>query len=477
MNRRCWRTHSGRHPVAKSDREAFRQARISPVGRRSLSLPTGGRLFLYVLASTGAMGLSLLAGAAVRAQGPIQLQDVTGQSGIAFKHTDGSSGRRYLVEAMSAGLATFDYDGDGLIDIYFVNGVPLPGMKWEGPRPRNALYRNVGGFHFVDATEKAGIPETGFGLGVAVADYDNDGWQDVYISNFGPNVLLHNRGDGTLEDVTAKAGVGAREQGGRRRRLSRHGRGTATLDLFVANYIRFSYSAHKQHTSKGLPIYPGPLDYSGETANLFRNRGDGTFADVSVEAGIATRASTGMGITCADYDSDGRTDVFVANDEMPNLLYHNEGAGRFDEVGLTSGVAFDVLGLPHGCMGVDAGDYDNDGRLDFVVTAYQRELTTLYRNQGGGLFTDYSRRSRSGAGSFNHVKWGVGLVDFDNDGHRDLFIACGHVDDNAEQRDDTTSYFARNVLLAQHRRRPLRRRLLAMRRRHGGQTQQPRGCI
>jgi hypothetical protein len=223
--------------------------------------------------------------------------------------------------------------------------------------------------------------------------------------------------------------------------------GDGNLDLFAANYIRFSFDAHRVNTVKGLSVYPGPFDYAGELACLFRNRGDGTFVDVSLPSGIAARPATGMGVICTDYDNDGRTDIFVANDEMQNSLFHNEGDGKFEEVGITSGVAFDSVGMSHGNMGVDVADYDLDGRLDFIVTAYQHEITRLFRNQGGGFFTDVAPQAGVGAGSYNTVKWGVGFADFDNDGYRDVFIACGHIDDNVGLLDDTTSYRQRNVLL------------------------------
>ncbi len=397
-------------------------------------------------AASGLVLAWLLACCVASAQSPIRLRDATKASGVTFQHTNGSSGRYYIMEAMTAGLATFDYDRDGLIDIYFVNGAPLPGMKSSGPPPRNALYRNLGQFRFVDVTERAGVGDTGFGLGVAAGDYDNDGWQDLYVSNFGPNVLYRNRGDGTFEDVTEGAGVGrGNKVGGGVAFLDMDGDGS--LDLFAANYVRFSFDMHKLRSVRGVPVAPGPLDYSGEPANLFRNRGDGTLVDVSVASGIAAHAGTGMGVTCADYDNDGRTDIFVANDEMQNFLFHNRGGGKFEEVGLTAGVGFDPVGLTHGNMGVDAADYDHDGWLDFVVTSYQREPTALYRNQGGGFFGDASSQTGVGAAGGNQVRWGVGFADFDNDGHRDLFIVCGHIDETVELLDDSASYRARNVLL------------------------------
>lgn len=377
--------------------------------------------------------------------GGIRFRDVTAQAGITFRHTDGSSGRRYIVEYVSAGLATFDYDGDGLTDIYFVNGAPLPGTVSQ-TIPRNALYRNLGEFRFADVTDAAGVGDTGFGLGATVADYDNDGFPDLYVSNFGPNVLYRNNGDGTFSDVTKQAGVG---------RGDKVGAGVAfldadsdgCLDLFVSNYVVFSFDSAVTRRLKGVPSYASPLDYTPDRNDFFRNQGDGTFRDAGRESGIAAHAGTGMGMVCADVNGDGHTDIVIANDVMPNFFFKNDGRGNFQEAGLLAGLAFDVAGSPHGSMGVDAGDFDNDGLLDFVVTAYQREFTTLYRNLGGDLFADVTRPTGAGEGSFSNVKWGCGLVDFDNDGHRDLFVACGHIDDNVELRDDTTSYLGRCVVL------------------------------
>ena len=219
------------------------------------------------------------------------------------------------------------------------------------------------------------------------------------------------------------------------------------LDLYVANYLRFSYDDHPKDTFMGVHVYPGPLEFPPERDNLFRNNGDGTFTDVSEKSGIGAAAATGMGMVCADYDNDGDTDVFVANDVMANFLWQNDGRGNFQDVGLLAGVAYDMSGSAHSNMGVDCADYDNDGQLDFLVTAFHRELVACYRNLGNGLFEDEVRRSGAGEGSYNQVKWGCGLVDFDNDGHRDIFIACGNLYDNVEEFDRTTSYRARNTLL------------------------------
>ena len=376
---------------------------------------------------------------------PIVLHDVTAQSGIMFRHTDGSGGQRYIVETVASGLATFDYDGDGWIDVYFLNGRPLRGSPPD-PKARNALYRNLGGLKFVEVTDQAGVGEAGYGLGVCVGDYDNDGWPDLYINNYGPNVLYRNRGDGTFADATSEAGVGrGHKVGAGACFLDMDADGD--LDLYAANYVHFTYENHVARTVDGFPQYAGPKDYPPEPDNLFRNNGDGTFADVTGPSGIGAVAGTGMGMVAADYDNDGDTDIFVLNDVSRNFFFRNDGRGHFTEDGIGLGVAFNFHGHELGSMGVDCGDYDNDGWLDFLQTSYQAELPVLFRNRGDGSFDDVTVETGAGAGSFPYVKWGVGFVDFDNDGFRDLFIACGHLQDNIELWDDTTSYLCRPVLL------------------------------
>ncbi len=379
----------------------------------------------------------------------ICLHDVTLQTGITFQHTDGSGGRRYIVETVASGLATFDYDGDGLIDIYFVNGAPLPGTPKPKRPPRNRLYRNMGAFHFVDVTDLAGVGNTEFGLGVAVGDYDNDGFPDIYVSNYGPNVLYRNNGDGTFTDMTHAAAVTA----DRRRKV---GAGPAfldidadgMLDLFVANYLEFSPDMDVHHEVQGIPIYAGPEWYPAIANMLFRNRGDGAFVDVSVPAGIARHLGKGMGMVCADYDLDGDTDIFVNNDGGPgNFLFRNDGTGKFEETGAISGTGYTGTGLVNGSMGVDCGDFDNDGLLDFYVTSYQKQQATLFRNMGDGLFDDVTRKTGAGRGSLGHVTWGCSITDLDNDGLRDIFFACGHLIDNIKLLDDTQSYACKPVLL------------------------------
>jgi len=375
---------------------------------------------------------------------PIQLRDWTRHTGITFVHTDGSSGRHYIVETVASGLALFDYNGDGRIDIYFLNGRPLPGSS--APVTGNALYRNDGGWHFTDVTEEAGVGGTGYALGVCIGDYNNDGYSDIYVNNFGRNVLYRNNGNGTFTDVTRKAGLELDNHvGAGACFLDMDGDGK--LDLFVGNYVGFTFESHQISYMNGFPAYAGPLRYPPTASRLYRNNGDGTFTDVSVASGIAAHLGSGMGVICADYDNDGDTDILVGNDLRPNFLFQNDGAGRFKEVGGLLGLAYDSLGNVHGTMGVECADWNNDGWLDFYTTAYQRQLATLYQSKGGAFFEDVTRQTGAGTGTYPTVSWGTELVDFDNDGHRDIFIACGHLIDNVEQFDDTTSYRARNIVL------------------------------
>ena len=351
------------------------------------------------------------------------------------------------METVSAGLATFDFDGDGLIDIYFLNGTPLAGSA-ERRRPQHALYRNLGGLRFEDATVWAGVRDTGYGLAVAVGDYDADGWPDLYVSNFGPNLLLRNSGSGTFVDVTEATGTragGAEKVGAGAAFLDADGDGL--LDLFVANYLAFSYDKHVTARRRGVTVYAAPECFPPLPGALYRNVGQGRFVDISRPSGIADHPGRGMGIVCADYDNDGDTDIFVANDGLPNFLLENDGTGRFREGGTTAGIAYDYQGRAQGSMGVDCGDFDNDGLLDFYKTAFQMQTAALYHNLGAGLFDDVSLATGAGAGTVRNVTWGCTLADFDNDGDRDLFIACGHLYDNVELFDDTTSYRARNIVL------------------------------
>jgi hypothetical protein len=377
--------------------------------------------------------------------GTIQLTDVTKQTGIDFRHTDGSSGRYYVVETVSAGLALFDYDNDGDVDIYFLNGAPLRGSRFDKP-PTNAMYRNDGNWKFTDVTQATSLGDKGYGLGVAVADYDNDGDKDVYLNNYGPNVLYRNNGDGTFTDVTAAAGLANGHQVGAGASFFDMDK-DGDLDLYVGSYLEFSYDSHVAKTTRGVPVYANPRFYKPASDNLFRNNGDGTFSDVTKVSGIAQHAGWAMGTVCCDVDDDGDTDIFVANDVGENFLFVNDGTGKFEELALISGTAYDLAGSSQGSMGVDCGDYDNDGRMDFYMTSYQTQLTSLYRNMGNGLFAEMSLATGAAAGTHPNVTWGNSLVDFDNDGDRDIFIACGHLQDRIEQFDDTSKYFEKNILL------------------------------
>ena len=385
--------------------------------------------------------------AALRAQSPISLRDISKETGIKFVHTDGSSGRRYIVETVSAGLATFDYDGDGKIDILFLNGSPLPGTPTPPSPPRNALYRNEGGWKFTDVTVEAGLGDTNYHLGVCIGDYDNDGDPDIYLNNFGPNVLYRNEGNGTFLDVTPEAGVaGAPETVGAGACFMDID-ADGDLDLFVANYIAFTFENHKISHMNGYPAYAGPLQFPPSANVLYRNNGNGTFTDISVESGIAKLLGSGMGAVAGDYDNDGDADIFIGNDLRPNFLLQNDGTGKFREVAGVVGVAYDSTGNVQGSMGVEFMDFNHDGWLDVFITPYQRQLVTLYQNQKGSFFDEVGRKTGAASGTFSQVKWGTGLIDFDNDGHRDIFVACGHLIDNVDLFDTGTSYEARNIVL------------------------------
>ncbi len=418
---------------------------LSRLRRALLHLDGRWTVSLLVVLRMGMLLLCCLGARAGLAECPIRFHDVTQETGITFLHTDGSSGRRYIVETVTAGLATFDYDNDGHMDIYFLNGAPLPGTRTDGVT-RNCLYRNDGSWRFTDVTDQVGVGDTGFGLGVAAADYDADGNLDLYVNNFGANVLYRNNGDGTFSDVTNAAGVAdGNKVGAAVCFLDADGSGN--LDLYVANYVKFTRQTHVETIVDGFPKYTGPKAYAPEPDTLYGNEGAGTFRDVSDEAGVTAHAGTGMGAVCLDYDNDGDTDIAVLNDVRGNFLFENDGRGRFRETGLSAGIAYSMDARALGSMGIDCADYDNDGWLDLFQTAYSGELPALFRNSGIGFFEDVTRSARAGTGAFSHVNWGVGFADFDNDGDRDLFIANGHLQDNVHLYDDTTSYEATNLVL------------------------------
>ena len=381
----------------------------------------------------------------------ILLNDITASTGIGFKHTDGAIGRYHIIESVASGLALFDYDNDGDVDIYFLNGAPHSGKNSTrsgnnaSPLPRNALYRNEGQWHFTDVTSAAGVGDAGYGLGVTVGDYDNDGDQDLYINNHGPNVLFRNNGNGAFTDVTQRAGVSNGSMMGAGANFLDADR-DGDLDLFVSSYVEYDINRHVPTTSGGHPMYPGPDIYAHTQDTLFRNNGKGSFTDVSRSSGIGQVRGPGMGTVCGDIDNDGDTDIIVANDGSANFLFLNDGTGRFAEMGLFSGIAYDLNGEEQASMGADLGDYDNDGWLDLCMSSYQSERALLYRNTGDGSFEDVTMISGAATGTEPDVTWGTGFVDFDNDGDRDLFIVSGHIQDQIEHFDDRSTYYQTNKL-------------------------------
>jgi enediyne biosynthesis protein E4 len=381
----------------------------------------------------------------VRISPAMQFTDVSAQTGIRFRHQDGGSGEKYLIEPATGGVALFDYDGDGLIDIYFVSGRPLPPASPD-PQAVNALYRNEGNWRFRDVTHSAGVAGTEYALGVVVGDYDNDGDPDLFVNNFGPNTLYRNNGDGTFSDATAVACAAGRNRvGAGASFLDMDADGD--LDLFVANYVAFELSQnHPRRNVNGFPVYPGPLDYDAAPNVLLENLGDGTFCDITESSGVGRAAGSGMATLCIDYDQDGDTDVLVANDQRGNFLFDNDGHGKFTEVGVLRGFAYNLDGSPRANMGLDCSDFDGDGWLDVISSTYQNELPVLYRNDRGS-FEDVSRRCGDLMKAVTHVKWGVGFGDFDSDCYPDLFIACGDLEPEVHRWKPSTAFRVPNVLL------------------------------
>ena len=371
--------------------------------------------------------------------------DRTEAAGIDFTHVRGSSGEKYMAEIVGAGAALFDYDDDGFLDLYLVNGAALPGFQTQ-TTPRNVLYRNNGDGTFTDVTAHARVGDPGYGMGTAVADYDNDGFLDLYVTNFGPDVLYRNNGDGTFADVTTEAGLGCELWG----TSSAFGDidNDGDLDLYVDNYVDFSLENHIVcgGPETGGRDYCHPRVYHGLPDVLYRNEGNGSFSDVTRSAGVYTNEGKGLGVVMVDYDNDSDTDIYVANDSVPNFLWRNRGDGSFEEVGLLSGVAFSEDGLAEAGMGVDFGDYDGDGLLDLFVTNYYDETNTLYRNTGRAWFVDETTRSGMGEPSLMYVGFGTGFVDYDNDGDLDAFVANGHVLETVDFVDDGVFFEQPNLL-------------------------------
>ena len=377
------------------------------------------------------------------ASSQFRFTDVTSQAGIRFQHEDGRSGEKYFLETLGAGAAWFDYDRDGDLDIYFVNGADLPGMHSPIP-PTNALYRSNGDGTFTDVTEQAGVDDGSYGFSCAVGDYDNDGWDDLYVTNFGPNLLYHNNGDGTFTDVTRVAGVGDERWGAAAAFADYDSDGD--IDLFVANYVDYQLENNPVCGRLHVRLHCSPGVFDGTQSVLYRNNGDGTFTDVTQKAGLFNPNDKGMGVIWCDYDNDRDVDLFVANDRTPDRLYQNNGEGTFTDMALLSGIALSETGVAMSSMAPILGDIDNDGWFDLVVTNYHDEPNCAYKNDGDGFFSDITYQSGIGGQGLSYLSWGADFADLDNDGYVDLFIANGQLDENIQEIRPTLSYEQPNQL-------------------------------
>src|SRR6266446_1944612 len=398
---------------------------------------------LLVIAAPGATG------------GP--LVEVKVPQGIDFTLLNSPTPQKHLIETMPGGVALLDYNKDGLLDIFFVNGgrltTPLPTPDDFGrhdPRYWNRLYRQNKDGSFTDVTEQAGLANAGdgnYGMGVAVGDYANDGYPDLYVTSYGKNILYHNNGDGTFTDVTAKAGVGGGGWSVSAGFLDYDNDGK--LDLFVTRYMEWD-TKHSKSCGGEWHTYCPPEEFPATTNILYHNNGDGTFTDVSQKSGIAAKKGRALGVAFADYDDDGFTDIFVANDGMQQYLYHNNGNGTFTETALEAGTALSEDGKRMSGMGVVFQDYDNHGRSDIMITELPREIYAVYHNDGEGLFTNRSLETGLGTLTAGSSGWGVGLEGLDNDGWKDLLVAQSHVLDNVEAIDHSLHYLEPPLVALNH---------------------------
>ena len=393
----------------------------------------------------------LVFGGPARAEAEVEFVDVTAEAGIYFKHDNGAEGRRYLPETYGSGAAFLDYDGDGFLDIYLVNGGRLPGLS-SAPLARNALYRNRGDGTFVDVTEQTGTGDTGYGMGVAVGDYDNDGDVDLYVTNYGPNRLYRNQGmeqSPVFCDVTALAAVGDSGWGSSTSFADVDNDGC--LDLYVGNYLDYPMTdpLECRFANTDERIYCAPDKFSSQKDRLYHNGGSESgwvFEDWTDTAGLDYAAGKELGVLFTDYDLDGDQDLYLANDMTANMLFRNDG-GCFSKKGLISGTGLNIDGKAQAGMGVDVADVDLDGKLDLFVCNFQWESNTLYLNTGGGFFMDTSVEAGLTKVSMAYLGFGTGFLDCDNDGDSDLFVANGHVYDNAEKILPGENYAQRNQLL------------------------------
>jgi hypothetical protein len=408
-----------------------------PCGFRS---ETAGAVLALLLAGAPGLGPGALG-----QEGRAGFSDVASEAGVVFLHENGASSEKYLPETMGGGGLFFDYDNDGWIDILLVDGGSFLDSD-AAARARNALFRNRGDGRFVSVPDSGGLLASNYGMGACAADYDNDGWKDVYVTSVGPNRLFRNTGVGTFLDVTEQAGVG----------YAQWSAGCAfgdfdndgDLDLYVTNYADFSVEGNKYCGDLAdVRLYCSPVVYDPLSDVLYRNDGDGSFTDISIGAGLSGRPGYGLGVVLSDYDRDGRIDIYVANDGQPNFLWRNLGAGRFEERALLSGVAVGSDGQPQAGMGTDMGDVNGDGLPDIVVTNLDQEGHSLYFSSSQGLFSDVTFASGVGRITLPFVGFGAVLVDYDNDGDMDLVIANGGVFDNSDRFRDATTHRQRNLLL------------------------------
>lgn len=388
---------------------------------------------------------------------PVVFADITHSAGLdKFHHRMGGSEKRTILETPGSGVALLDYDNDGWLDIYLVNGSTFGALKGKEAPPRAMLLHNNHDGTFTDVTEKAGVANERWGFGVAVGDFDNDGWPDIYVSNFGKNRLYHNNHDGTFTDVAEKAGVtlGGWSTGATWGDYDHDG----FLDLFVPGYAKFD--PDKPPISgkgdlpagfcqfRGVEVMCGPRGLPGEHDHLFHNNGDGTFSDVSVKAGVSDpRGYYGFASVFVDIDDDGWLDLAVANDSVPKYLYRNKHDGTFEDISYLSGFALNDEGREQAAMGIAVGDYNRDGKLDFYITNFSDDYNTLYRNDGDASFSDISARAGIAALTIPFLGWGTGFLDYDNDGLLDIFVANGHVYPGVDQQDWGTTWAQRPLLL------------------------------
>ncbi len=391
-------------------------------------------LIVLLLVLSGFAGSVMMPGSAASGDlAPIRFVEQAAAGGLPFILQNNPTEAKHLIETMAGGLAVLDYDGDGRPDLFFTDGAEVPSLRKTSARYWNRLYHNEGGMKFRDVTAEAGVSGTGYDMGAAVGDYDNDGHPDLFVAGVNGSTFYHNLGNGRFEDVTVKAGI--KNKGWAVAAgwfdFDRDGR----LDLWVVHYTKWQLPDDRYcgDSNRAIRVYCHPKYFAGLPSTLYRNAGNGTFEDVTERSGIAAFAGRGMSVAFADYDHDGYPDVFVTNDNMPNFLFHNGGNGTFEEVGLLTGTALRETGKPVASMGAEFKDYNNDGQPDLIVTALAGETYPVFKNDGKGGFADQTYLSRLGSAVIRHSGWGLGLFDFNNDGWKDLFTANSHVNDRVEE--------------------------------------------